>query len=90
MAKRSSITIPSQHTKGITVRLGIDVINDIDTVVDNINSLLSSNLSRNQLIELMFNNARAEAKFDIDGVKMSFDELLYFGENNKENRDSEK
>lgn len=90
MAKRNSITIPSQHTKGITVRLGIEVINDIDKVVENINNLLSSNLSRNQLIELMFNNARAEAKFDIDGTTMSFDDLLYFGEIKRENKDDNK
>ena len=78
MSERATIQIQSQNIKGITVRFSKDDVLEMDKVVENINKLASSNLSRNQLIELLYKNARNEVKFEINDEKLSFDEILQY------------
>lgn len=77
MAERAIIQIQNQNTKGITVRFSAEDVADMDKVVENINKLTNNNLSRNQLIELLYKNAKNEAKFEINAQQLSFEELLH-------------
>lgn len=78
MLEENIIEIPNQNTKGITVRFGVNEIEDMDNVIKNINKLLGSSLSRNQFIELMYKSAKSIAKFRVNDKHMSFDEILHY------------
>lgn len=71
-----SIKLPYSNTKTISIRLENSFINEIESVSKNTSELLKTNISRNLLIELMLQYAREHAKFDVDGMEKSFDDLL--------------
>lgn len=60
----------------VSIRLENGTINDIDKVIKSLKENFKIKLSRNQILELLIEDARRSTKILIDDYEYSFDELI--------------